>query len=175
MACTDTGTLRADLLALLGKVAASLTREDGGLILGLMFAMRADPELAAAVREQMVADKHRHGERLVAQARARGEYLRPDSAELLSELLPALMFTHPLLHGTSIDRPPPAHRRRRAGPSRPDPSRRWRELQGELVTIDLRRRTRAAGSEARRHGCTDLFQRSDPPAGWPWRSSPSPS
>lgn len=103
MPTPDTGSLAGDLLALLGDVADVLAEEDGRLILGLMFAMRADPELAAAVREQMVRDKHRHGDEIVAHALARGEYLRPDSAELLSELMPALMFTHPLLNGTSVD------------------------------------------------------------------------
>ena len=103
--CTDTGSLRSDLLALLGTVAASLTREDVGLMAGLLLAMRSDEELAAAVREQVLEDKERLAERLIAQAEARGEYVRPNAAGLLHELLPALLFTHPLLHGAPIDEP----------------------------------------------------------------------
>jgi AcrR family transcriptional regulator len=101
--CTDTGSLRSDLLSLLGTVAASLTREDVGLMAGLLLAMRSDEELAAAVREQVLEDKAGLAERLIAQAEARGEFVRPDAAVLLHELLPALLFTHPLLHGAPID------------------------------------------------------------------------
>lgn len=103
--CTDTGSLRSDLLSLLGTVAASLTREDVGLMAGLLLAMRSDEELAIAVREQILEDKQNLAERLIAQAEARGEYVRPHAAALLHELLPALLFTHPLLHGAPIDDP----------------------------------------------------------------------
>jgi len=105
LVCTDTGSLRSDLLALLGTVAASLTREDVGLMAGLLLAMRSDEELAAAVREQVLEDKEGLAQRLIAQAEARGEYVRPNAAVLLHELLPALLFTHPLLHGAPIDDP----------------------------------------------------------------------
>ena len=103
--CTDTGSLRSDLLALLGTVAASLTREDLGLMAGLLLAMRSDEELAAAVREQVLEDKESLAERLIARAAARGEHVRPGAAVLLHELLPALLFTHPLLQGAPIDDP----------------------------------------------------------------------
>jgi AcrR family transcriptional regulator len=103
--CTDTGSLRSDLLALLGTVAASLTREDLGLMAGLLLAMRSDEELAAAVRKQILEDKENLAERLIARAEARGEQVRPDAAALLHDLLPALLFTHPLLHGALIDDP----------------------------------------------------------------------
>jgi len=105
LVCTNTGSLRSDLLSLLGTVAASLTREDVGLMAGLLLAMRSDEELAAAVRMQLLEDKAGLAERLTAQAETRGEYVRPDAAELLHELLPALLFTHPLLHGAQIDDP----------------------------------------------------------------------
>ncbi len=101
--CTDTGSLRSDLLSLLGTVAASLTREDLGLMAGLLLAMRSDEELAAAVRKQVLEDKEGLAERLIARAESRGEYVRPNAAVLLHELLPALLFTHPLLHGALID------------------------------------------------------------------------
>jgi AcrR family transcriptional regulator len=103
--CTDTGSLRSDLLALLGSVGASLTREDLGLMAGLLPAMRSDEELAAAVREQVLEDKEGLSERLVTRAQERGERVRPDAAALLRELLPALLFTHPLLQGAQIDDP----------------------------------------------------------------------
>jgi AcrR family transcriptional regulator len=103
--CSDTGSLRSDLLALLSAVAALLTREDIGLMAGLLLAMRSDEELAAAVRKQVLEDKEGLADRLIVQAQARGEYVRPDAAALLRELLPALLFTHPLLHGAAIDDP----------------------------------------------------------------------
>jgi AcrR family transcriptional regulator len=103
--CADTGSLRSDLLALLGGVAAALTREDVGLMAGLLLAMRSDEELATAVREQVLEDKEHLAEQLVARAVDRGEAVRPDAAALLHELLPALLFTHPLLHGAPIDEP----------------------------------------------------------------------
>ena len=103
VSCPDTGSLRPDLLALLTGVAAALTREDIGLMAGLLLAMRLDEDLAIAVREEVIEDKERLAEQMIERAQARGEVGRPDAAALLHELLPALMFTQPLLHGAPID------------------------------------------------------------------------
>src|SRR5689334_2156876 len=46
----DTGSLRGDLLAVLQAMAGHLTSEFLSMMSGLMHAMRADPELAAALR-----------------------------------------------------------------------------------------------------------------------------
>jgi AcrR family transcriptional regulator len=103
--CPDTGSLRSDLLTFLSDIATALTREDTALMAGLMLAMRADDELATAVREEVLDDKEHLAEQLIERARGRGEQVRPGAAPLLHELLPALLFTRPLLHGAPIDEP----------------------------------------------------------------------
>ncbi|HEX6361277.1 TetR/AcrR family transcriptional regulator [Actinophytocola sp.] len=53
-----TGQPRADLLALLTAMRASLLGQDAALLLGLLTAMRHDAELARTVRQVVLAHKH---------------------------------------------------------------------------------------------------------------------
>src|SRR5690606_26037649 len=48
------GSLRADLLGHARQLAALLTRERAAVVAGLLLAMRTSPDLAAAVRAQLV-------------------------------------------------------------------------------------------------------------------------
>jgi AcrR family transcriptional regulator len=51
----DTGNLRADVLALLRQVAASMASPLGGILRGLLTEMTRDPEFARLIREQIHA------------------------------------------------------------------------------------------------------------------------
>ena len=77
-AAPDTGSLRADLLAVVEAMRASLVGQDAALILGLMIAMRRDPELARVVRDQILDTKREVFGAAIARAVARGDLpLRP--------------------------------------------------------------------------------------------------
>ena len=163
MVCTDTGSLRSDLLSLLGTVAASLTREDLGLMAGLLLAMRSDEELAAAVRTQVLerqgrpgraADRTGRGSRRVRPAQCGGVAARAASG-------PAF---HPSVTARCADRPPlPRACRRRRTASRPDPTRRWARIARRSCEYRISgRRTRCGrlpGGCGRHPGCTDQGQR----------------
>lgn len=82
-----TGDLRTDLLALLHALRESLLGQDAALILGLLNAMRHDPELAHAVR-QAVFDHKRDAFAALLPERADHAWLAElTSAALLSRLL----------------------------------------------------------------------------------------
>lgn len=82
-----TGDLRTDLLSLLDALRASLLDQDAALVLGLLRAMRDDPELAATVRRAVV-DHKRDAFAALLPARADHAWLAElTSAALLSRLL----------------------------------------------------------------------------------------
>src|ERR1700754_3847433 len=76
-ALPDHGSLRADLLALL-SLAAEHTDEDAHLAGGLISQLRESEELAALLRDEIVADSRRRYGVLIARAVARGE-LSPET------------------------------------------------------------------------------------------------
>jgi AcrR family transcriptional regulator len=81
------GDLRTDLLALLDALRESLLGQDAALILGLMRAMRDDPDLARTVR-QAVLDHKRDAFAALLPERADHAWLAElTSAALLSRLL----------------------------------------------------------------------------------------
>lgn len=83
----STGDLRTDLLALLGALRESLLGQDAALILGLLSAMRHDPELAHTVR-QAVLDHKRDAFAALLPERADHTWLTElTSAALMSRLL----------------------------------------------------------------------------------------
>ena len=63
----DTGSLRGDLLAMLGDVVDHID-EDAHLAGGLISQLRASEELAALMREEVVADERRRYDVLLARA-----------------------------------------------------------------------------------------------------------
>src|SRR4051794_9827089 len=66
----DTGTLRGDLMAMLGAVISSLDAQLAG---GLLSHLRSSDELTAVFRDAVVADERRRYAVLLQRARARGE------------------------------------------------------------------------------------------------------
>lgn len=99
----DTGSLRSDLLAALHAMRSSLTETDAALILGLLIAMRRDPELAAAVRDQVLDAKREALGAAIDRAIARGETPADTDAGLLAEISSAVLFSRLLVTGEPLD------------------------------------------------------------------------
>ncbi|MFI7672594.1 TetR/AcrR family transcriptional regulator [Actinophytocola sp. NPDC049390] len=89
-----TGDLRTDLLAHLRALRESLVAQDAALVLGLLSAMRHDPELADTVRRAVFEHKR---EAFAA--------LLPESAdhEWLAELTSAALLSRQLVTGDPLD------------------------------------------------------------------------
>jgi AcrR family transcriptional regulator len=102
-AAPDTGSLRADLLAVLEVMRSSLTGQDAALILGLMIAMRRDPELAGAVRRQVLDSKRELFGAAIARAAARGDLPAETDHVLLAEISSAMLFSRLLVTGEPLD------------------------------------------------------------------------
>jgi AcrR family transcriptional regulator len=99
----DTGSLRGDLIAVLGTVADGIGAHELDLLAGVLRAMRNAPEIAEILRAQMLEDKRSIGRTIVARAVARGE-LGPDAdPETLNEVAPAVMFFRVLVTGGAVD------------------------------------------------------------------------
>lgn len=99
----DTGSLRQDLLAVLEVMRASLTGQDAALILGLMIAMRRDPELARTVRGQVVDDKREVFGAVIARAVARGDLPGTVDHALFVEISSAMLFSRLFVTGEPLD------------------------------------------------------------------------
>jgi AcrR family transcriptional regulator len=102
-AVSDAGSLRLDLLTSLRAMRSSLLGQDAALILGLMVAMRRDPELASAVRDQVLAAKRETFAAAVARAIARGEVPATTDTALLAEISSAVLLTRLLVTGEPLD------------------------------------------------------------------------
>jgi AcrR family transcriptional regulator len=99
----DTGTLRGDLLAVVGAIHEVMTSRLGMVIFGLLVAMRTDSVLAGLVRAQMPGrDLPPEGDP-VSRAIARGE-LRPDAdRSLLLRVAAPLINSSLMLTGGQLD------------------------------------------------------------------------
>ena len=102
-AAPDTGSLRSDLLAAIQVMRSSLSGQDAALILGLLIAMHRDPELASAVREQVVEAKREVFGAVIARAAARGDIPATTDAALLAEISSAVLFSRLLVTGEPLD------------------------------------------------------------------------
>lgn len=99
----DTGSLRGDLLATLEVMSQRIGEEDLGLLTGIFAAMRTDPDLAEAIREQMFADKLCMTTPMFDRAAARGEALRSDGAQLFLEIAPPMIIHRLMIASEPID------------------------------------------------------------------------
>lgn len=99
----DTGTLRGDLRAVLDVMRSSLTGQDAALILGLMIAMRRDPELAGAVRGQVVDDKREVFGAVINRAVERGDLPATLDHALFVEVSSAPLFSRLFVTGEPLD------------------------------------------------------------------------
>jgi AcrR family transcriptional regulator len=96
----DTGSLRGDLLALLGGVIDSL---DAHLAGGLLSQLRSSEELTALFRDEVVADERGRYQLLLDRARARGEITGPVTP-LFADIPGSVIFTRSLIAGEPLDR-----------------------------------------------------------------------
>lgn len=103
----DTGTLRGDLLALFLGLAALLDEESLNHLTGVLVAMRSHPELADAVKEQVVAGWARGAREIVLRAAGRGEIARPDDdfLELFAKTGPSVVALRFFMADGPIDAP----------------------------------------------------------------------
>ncbi|MGH3397892.1 MAG: TetR/AcrR family transcriptional regulator [Streptosporangiaceae bacterium] len=102
-AAPDTGSLRSDLLTALQEMRSSLSGQDAALILGLLIAMHRDPELADAVREQVLEAKREVFGAVIARAAARGDVPATTDGGLLAEVGSAVLFSRLLVTGEPLD------------------------------------------------------------------------
>ena len=102
-AASDAGSLRLDLLASLQAMRTSLLGQDAALILGLLVAMRRDPELASAVRDQVLAAKRGAFDTAIARAIARGDIPATTDVALLAEICSAVLLSRLLVTGEPLD------------------------------------------------------------------------
>lgn len=96
----DTGTLRGDLVTMLDRGKPD-DIDDGALIGALMHAVRTDPELGDAMREQVVAFGRERIDEVLARAVERGE-VAADSPGIAQVplLIIAQVVLQPVLDGT---------------------------------------------------------------------------
>ena len=102
-AAPDTGSLRSDLLAALEAMRSGLSGQDAALILGLLSAMHRDPQLAGAVREQVLDAKRQVFGAVIARAAARGQVRAAADGALLAEISSAVLLSRLLVTGEPLD------------------------------------------------------------------------
>jgi AcrR family transcriptional regulator len=81
----------------------SLSGQDADLLLGLLTAMRRDPELAAAVREQVLDEKREVLGAVIDRAITRGDIPAGADAALLAEISSAVLLSRLLVTGKPLD------------------------------------------------------------------------
>lgn len=99
----DTGDIREDLLVGLRRMAGGMAEHDAGLAVGLLNAMRSDPEIARVMREQMVEVKHAATRAWIQRAIDRGQLPPTADAQLFEEVAPAMVFMRLILLGQPVD------------------------------------------------------------------------
>jgi len=101
----DTGTIRGDLLSLFLALQGQL--EDNAIdhLVGVLFALRTDPDLAQAVEEQFIAAWQRGVQTIVVRATERGELPPRDERflELFGWAGPSMMLMRFLVAEGPID------------------------------------------------------------------------
>jgi AcrR family transcriptional regulator len=96
---TDTGSLRGDLIAMLGRVISSL---DAPLAGGMLSHLRCSPELTDLFRNEVVADERQRYAVLLGRARDRGE-IDSHVTPLFADIAGSVIFTRSLLAGEPLD------------------------------------------------------------------------
>jgi AcrR family transcriptional regulator len=99
----DTGTLRGDLISEMVQVCSSMSSEDAAIITGVMSAMRTDAELAGLIRSQVLDSKRGKFDGIIERAISRGELPEGSSAELVEEVIPAMVINQLVIQGLCLD------------------------------------------------------------------------
>ena len=102
-ASVDTGSLRGDLVSEMAEVCSSMSSEDAAIITGVMSAMRTDAELAGLIRSQVLDSKRGKFDGIIERAVRRGELPAGSSAELVEEVIPAMVINRMVIQGLCLD------------------------------------------------------------------------
>jgi AcrR family transcriptional regulator len=98
----DTGSLRGDLLAVVAFQTGKLL-DDVHLACGLLTQLRTSPELAALMREHVIADERGRWQEIVDRARARGELSIGPVTPLFADVAGAVVFARVTITGEPVD------------------------------------------------------------------------
>lgn len=99
----DTGSLRGDLLAQLGTVCAAASGEDGAIFTGLLTAATHNAELAEVMYRCAYETKHSMYESMLNRAAQRGEVPEGTRADLLHEVLHAMVTSRRMWQSGPLD------------------------------------------------------------------------
>lgn len=98
----DTGSLRGDLLALVAFQTGKLL-DDVHLACGLLTQLRTSAELAALMREHVIADERGRWQAILERARARDELPAGPVTQLFADVAGAVVFTRVTIIGEPVD------------------------------------------------------------------------
>ncbi len=99
----DTGSLRGDLLGELQLMCDTMTTEDAAIVAGVMSAMRTDAELAQLVRSQVIETKRGKFKAIIERAVGRGELPTDSTADVVEEVMPAMLINRLVIQGEPLD------------------------------------------------------------------------
>jgi AcrR family transcriptional regulator len=89
----DTGSLRGDLMAILGLACDAVNSAEGDVISGLITAAGRNPQLATALHDSLVETKKCLHQAVIGKAAARGEIPADTDPALLHEVLHSLVLS----------------------------------------------------------------------------------
>lgn len=95
----DTGSLRADLIRLLGTMASVMRTGPGRAMNTLIEERHRDPELAETVITRLIEPRLARLAQAIQRAARRGEIPTPTSVELIARAGPAMILQHELQFG----------------------------------------------------------------------------
>jgi AcrR family transcriptional regulator len=98
----DTGSLRGDLLALVAVQTGQLL-DDVHLASGLLTQMRTSPELAAVMKEHVIAEERTRFTSILERARARGELPAGPVTPLFADVAGSIVFGRVTITGEPVD------------------------------------------------------------------------
>lgn len=99
----QTGSLRSDLVEVLGWLAEDIAEQDMAMIAAVLAGMRSDRDLATALRGKLHRDRTAMIGGVLEQATRRGEPLNPHAEALFSEIAPAVIVHRLLIVGEHCD------------------------------------------------------------------------
>ena len=99
------GELRDDLLEVVEWLAQQIAEQDMAMLAAVLAGMRADSDLAAAMRGRLHRDEAAMLERTLRRAAERGEALHPHADDLFAEIAPAVIVHRLLIVGETCDSP----------------------------------------------------------------------
>jgi AcrR family transcriptional regulator len=99
----NTGSLRGDLIALVTAACTVATGSGGSVVTGLMSAASRNPKLSRTMQQLLYEIKHPVYLAILSAAKARGDVPADTSADLLHEVLHAMVLSKLLWAPSSLD------------------------------------------------------------------------